>query len=209
MFRLTRKNTSMKISNLHNYLLLISSCITLFCLSGRTANAGLVINMTEVGSNVVAIGNGTLNTTALSTSTPGGAHTSYVVPSLRYLSLGASSATSFAGFNGTFTGPTLFGGGGIGFATSATGDSFFFDGTFFAVPSGYASSSFLSNTTTWASNSLAGLGASPGTYTWTWGTPGTPNADFITLNITAVPEPGSVALLGLSFILAFAKRKRR
>jgi hypothetical protein len=199
----------MKISNLSKYFLLTSSCITLFCLSGRTANAGLVINMTQVGSNVVAIGNGTLNTTALSTSTPGGAHTGYVVPNLRFLSLGASSATSFAGFNGTFTGPTSFGLGGIGFATSATGDSFFFDGTFFAVPLGYASNSLLSNTTTWASSSLAGLGASPGTYTWTWGTPGTPNADFITLNITAVPEPTSVALVGLSSIFAFARRKRQ
>ncbi len=199
----------MKSSNLSKSLLLTLSCITLLCLSSCTANAGLIINMTQVGSNVVAIGNGTLNTTALGISTPGGAHTGYVVPNLRVLSLGASTATSFAGFNGTFTGPTSFGLGGIGFATSATGASFYFDGTFFAVPLGYTSNSPLSNTTTWASSSLAGLNATPGTYTWTWGTPGTSNADFITLNITAVPEPSSVTLVGLSFIFAFARRKRR
>ena len=52
----------------------------------------------------------------------------------------------------------------------------------------------LSDTATWDDTTISGLGLTPGTYTWTWGSGAT--ADSFVINIPPVPEPTTLTLLG-------------
>jgi hypothetical protein len=76
------------------------------------------------------------------------------------------------------------------------------------VPTGYVSGSPLSDSSTYAGQTFASLGLTPGSYTWTWGSG--PTADSFTLDIGVVPEPSTWAMLLMGFAgLASVWRKRR
>jgi len=137
---------------------------------------GQVVNMTllEVGGDVVLSGAGTMNLTSLINVQPF-FRSSNLVPQASQFGCGLAGPGPFNSrlYTGsTFNSPANFGTGGqtIG---SGTGDFF---GVTFAisnnqlfVPSGYTSGSFISGTTTFNSTTLATLGATIGTYTWSWG----------------------------------------
>ena len=64
----------------------------------------------------------------------------------------------------------------------------------FYLPTTYVSGEALSNTSTYSDKTIAGLGLTPGTYTWTWGTG--PTADSFQLQVeAATPEPATFGLL--------------
>jgi hypothetical protein len=77
-------------------------------------------------------------------------------------------------------------------------------GSVLFVPNGYVSDSPLSDTSTYDSQTFATLGATPGTYVWTWGS-GVAD-DTFTLQIgpavPAIPEPSSLLLLGVGLAAA-------
>jgi MYXO-CTERM domain-containing protein len=79
------------------------------------------------------------------------------------------------------------------------------------LPAGYISGHSLSDSATYDDATFASLQATPGTYTWTWGT-GT-HADSFTLQIGPVattPEPASLTLLAMGLAgLGLALRTRR
>jgi hypothetical protein len=67
----------------------------------------------------------------------------------------------------------------------------------------------LSDTSTYDNATFASLGATPGTYTWTWGSGA--HADSFTLQIgaAAVPEPSTWAMMLLGFAgLGFAGHRK-
>jgi hypothetical protein len=115
--------------------------------------------------------------------------------------------------------PTSFGSGNQTNATSGSGDIVgLFNGIAggsaaanLIVPSGYVSGATLSDTATYDNATFASLGATPGTYKWTWGTG--EDADSFTLDIKAakaVPEPASLTVLALGLAgLGMATRTRR
>lgn len=75
------------------------------------------------------------------------------------------------------------------------------------VPHDYSSGTLLSDTTTFLDASFASLGLTPGTYVYGWGSGA--DADTFTIDIGAVPEPSTWALLLLGFGgLGFAGYKR-
>ena len=164
---------------------LMASCSALllaFCLSPK-AEASYVLNVVQSGSNVFATGSGTLNTSALvnqGTAVVG----SYVWPSFSFgsvISVGPSVTDTF--FK-QISGPATFGSGPQILASTGSGNTVGVianDGIY--VPSGYVSGSALSSSATWNSETLADLGLTPGTYTWTWGSGAT--ADSFILNIGA------------------------
>jgi len=71
---------------------------------------------------------------------------------------------------------------------------------------------FLDSGAAWTGETLAGLGVTPGTYTWTWGNGA--DADSFTLNAgeappSGVPEPASLGLLATGLIgLGLGARRR-
>ena len=179
------------------------------------AQAAYTITIQQVGSNVVANGSGTINTAALHptvlTITPSG-----VNPSIGQVSLGSGGIVQT--YNG-IGGPATIGPGGVFvLATSGTGNQVEVSGSTseIAVPDAYVSGSPLTSTATWSGATLAGLGLTPGTYLWTWGSGAT--ADSFTVNISAPAAPvptfnqygvaiSVLGLLGSTFFMI--RRKER
>ena len=78
------------------------------------------------------------------------------------------------------------------------------------LPDGYVSGTALASTATFTGNTIAGLGLAEGTYNYTWGSGA--NADFVRINIgasAAVPEPSSLALLGMGGLTVLGYGRRR
>jgi hypothetical protein len=130
------------------------------------------VTVTQVGLDVVWSGSGKFNLTALTSagiqSTVGG--------------FDAGSAVWAVGpnvllntYSGTITYPTSFGSGGTP-VTSNSGSTFGIlpggSGRLLYVPLGYTSNSTISGTSTYANQTIAGMGLSGGTYTWSWGSGG-------------------------------------
>jgi hypothetical protein len=183
------------------------SCIltALFC--GRSANARVILTLDQVGPNVVATGSGTVDTADLmlnNTTTT----SADIFPALGILLVGASTPADFYSVSPFFS----FGSGSGGFASSAIGDFFgtrlgfgrLSSGTI-AVPADYVSGMFLSGTATWDNTTIAALGATPGTYTLTWGEGA--HADSLRLIVT--PEPSTLGLLGTGLISLAAMVRRK
>lgn len=194
------------------------------------AQAAYIVDLTQMGNNVVASGSGTINLTGLtrgSTFSTG----SVIHPSIAEIVTGPSGTIdTYTGL----TGPASFGPGGTTIASSGTGvlvgvtsivttaasisSAAALVAAELAVPSGYMSGGPLSDTSTYLNQTLASLGATPGTYTWSWNTPGvsvsSASDDTFTLVISAatVPEPSTVAQFGVGIaglVLAGMYRRRR
>jgi hypothetical protein len=132
------------------------------------AQAAYTITVTETGGDVVASGNGSFNLTALTAGTSGNA-TAFVQPNTSSLFVGPAVLTPVTPY-GNVSGPANFGAGGFAQANSGSGSIAGIDNTAINVPTGYISGTAISGTATWTGQTFAGLGLTPGTYTWTWGT---------------------------------------
>jgi hypothetical protein len=161
------------------------------------ARAGVIYTLSQVGPDVVGTGSGSFNITALTFSQITLSFDADMNPILGRLLTGNTLANYRS-----ISGPANFGSGVGSFAPSTSGDFFGVQGSegILNVPQGYTSGSPLSATNTWSGQTFASLGATPGTYTWTWGNEVNGNFDFFTLQIgpaaTVVPAPPTL-LLGL------------
>jgi hypothetical protein len=179
-------------------LAFVASFATIAVLAGMTtaACASATITLEEIGPDVFATGNGTINLASLSHFVNGPFSPSFQ-PSGATIVLGTSGAADL--YVGA-TSPGPFGPGAQTLPSSSGGDLFGFIGTVLVVPHGYVSGSSLSNGTIWSGKTFASLGVTPGKYTYSWGSG--PTADSLTVNImrlgVAAPEPGSLAFLGIA-----------
>ena len=185
------------------------------------ANAAFVVDITPIGSDVVATGSGTIDTTGLTLigpyfGPPG------ISPATGFLKVGVAVTDSDQGLTYSgFSGPSSFGTGNYDAASSGTGGSVGIDDSigFLYVPPGYVSGSALSDNAALDNETVASLGLTPGTSsTWTWGSGR--DADSFTINISAaptVPEPAlaipvalasGMLLLFASHISTLATRRR-
>jgi hypothetical protein len=171
---------------------------------GGPAEASVVIDVSEVGGNVVVKGGGTVDLTGLSFHAEGSVE-SGMIPSFGGINAGSFGSTDF--YQGA-TGPASFGPGGLSFASSSSGDAFGVDALGFTVPTiivpaGYASGTALSGSETYDGQTFASLGLTPGTYAYDWGSG--PTADSLTVKIGSIPEPATWAMMLLGFApLGFA-----
>jgi uncharacterized repeat protein (TIGR03803 family) len=184
----------------------------LVCLSCfvQTARASFIYNVVQLGPNVVTNGSGTIDTASL--SFVGGNETdgSFAIPSEAWLVGGPIGYVADGVYRG-ISGPSAFGTGGTvappNSATSGGGDLFGTSGgTTLFLPPGYQSEAPLSNTDTYNNTTISLLGFTPGTYVYTWGSG--PTADSLTINIGTVPEPASLAMLGVPAAIALLRRRR-
>ncbi len=184
-------------------------------LSAPPAQAAYIATLSQVGSNVVGTGSGSLDFNGLTFNFSSHDHAA-IEAGVALVSLGPTSSANFTEYYG-ISGPKSFGTGGSEiYATTGSGDYAGILGGLVAsiiVPQGYASGAPLGTSTdTWDGATFASLGLTPGTYVWTWGRG--ENADSFTLHIgtpLAVVEPGTMALLGGSLLLLglFTRRGRR
>jgi hypothetical protein len=174
-------------------------------LSASPAQAGYMVTLAQVGSNVVATGSGPIDLTNLSVKAVATAQPS-LNPSTAQIVTGPTNFPNVDFFTG-ISGPMSFGPGGSPIlANSGAGDEVGIIGATgvgvvgmpsLIVPDGYVSGNPLSDTATYDNTTITGLGATPGVYEWTWG-PGL-NQNF-TLDIVSVPAP--VIGRGLPVLLA-------
>lgn len=176
-------------------------------LAAIPAQAAYTVTFAEVGSDVVASGSIDLAGLSLLTS---GTTVPQVAPTFATEATGAAGAVEEYG---GASGPTSLGPGVITNATVGTGDlvgiqQLISEPTGFVfVPTGYASKASLSDTATYAGQSFATLGLTPGSYLYTFGSGA--DADTFTVDVGApVPEPASLALFAAAGLGLIARRRR-
>jgi hypothetical protein len=139
------------------------------------------VTISQVGSDVVWSGSGSFNLTALTSGGPttiaGGFNAGQAI-----WAIGPSVTVDT--YSGTITYPLTFGAGGVS-VTSNTGSTFGIlpggSGRLLYVPSGYVSNTVISGSSTYGGQTIAGMGLTPGTYTWSWGSGG--NASTLVMTI--------------------------
>jgi hypothetical protein len=189
---------------------------------GLPAHAAYVVDLTEevIGGvhEVVANGSGTIDLTDLTNFT-GTGESPGITPSGNFIATGQHNG-SFA-FYESITGPVGFGSGGFTGADSGSGSGELVGLNVdvsgptpvpaLGVGLDYTSGSAISDSATYSNATFASLGATPGTYVWTWGSGA--HADSFTLNIGAasvVPEPSTWAMMLLGFAgLGYAGHRAR
>ncbi len=172
----------------------------------QSARANVIATINQVGTSVVGTGSGTVDLAGL-TFLGSGSLAAGVNPSIAAFNAGSGPFDFYSGVSG----PTSFGIGGPSFpASSSTGNpvSIFGQAGELRLPQGYLTGGPLSGTFTFNNATFAGLGVTPGTYVWTWGTG--VHADSFTLQIgpAGVPDAGSTLPL-LSFALLGVAALRR
>jgi hypothetical protein len=178
-----------------------------------TSQAGVIIDINQVGSDVVETGSGTIDLTGLTGPSTYDTFYAAIQPNVALAHL---APAQHGGINmdeySSATGPTSFGSGtSHTFATTGSGDAFGVETAHIILSPGYVSGTPLSATDTFASQTLKSLGLTPGTYTYTW------SSDFLTVNIgtSSVPEPSAAILSGIgamsvaAFVLVRKRRAQR
>jgi hypothetical protein len=150
-------------------LALLLIALVFACLGIRqSAQAGYIVTLQEVGSDVIATGSGAINLTGLTFL----AHfhlTSAIGPQDATIRTGPTSYVDL--YHTGSSGPVSFGGGATTYASSGGGNMVGIGGPLHTliVPGGYVSGNFLSGSATYSDTTVASLGVTPGTYVWTWG----------------------------------------
>jgi MYXO-CTERM domain-containing protein len=183
---------------------------------GSQARAGIVVDISQVGANVVMNASGSIDPTVLTRVGDGGIQP-LVFGAAGWVLLGPlSGGDVFTGL----TGPLSFGTGDLMAASSASGDSFGLEASLNGfgpptvyLPFGYTAGTELSGTATYDNTTIAALGLTPGTYTYTPTGLGATADNTFTISIGSVPEPSSLTMAataaGLLGGLAFHRRRRK
>lgn len=167
-----------------------------------------VIDVSQVGNDVVFTGSGSVDLNGLSPIFPTGSNSGGLSAYFAVVSVGSSGAVySYEGLSG----PSSYSFKSMGDVNSNadTGPNLEVqgeDGDLF-LPTDYISGDPLgTSTSTYDNTTIAGLNLIPGSYEWTW----LSGSNSITLNIPSAPEPGStVALLALALVPLGALRRLR
>lgn len=183
--------------------LLLTTLLGMFGFS-TASYCQVTMTVRQVGADVVVQASGSANTNPADYHTETGVVGGEVDPSTGgtiYVS-GSTSGVRYTPLN--FSGPRSIGAGGNNVASSGSGDwvGIWMGQYSVLVPVGYVSGQSLSGTGTYSSTTIAALGMTPGTYTWTWGTGG--NADSFVLTIespAAIPSLSEWAQLMLALMV--------
>jgi len=151
--------------------------------TGGTGGTGdFNVTVSQVGPDVVWSGSGSFNLSALTLGATGNIGGGFQANQAVWA---IGPLVTIDQYSGTITYPTSFGSGGTP-VTSNTGSTYGIlpggSGRLLYVPSGYTSGSVISGTSTYANQTIAGMGLTAGTYTWSWGSGG--NASTLVMTIS-------------------------
>lgn len=178
----------------------------------QLANAAVIIDIYQQGSDVVSTASGTVDTTDLNPLSGSPFANSLIWSKVAFVTDGPATSDLVSWYSG-LSGPSSFGpSNSTNYATSGTGDRVGIYGSqsLIYLPLGYASDTPLTASATWAGKTISGLGLTLGTYKYTWGTGA--DADSLTVNIGPLaPLPSTLASgsAGLVLLAGWAWRQRR
>ena len=186
----------------------LCALLLLLALCGN-ANAGIVVDVFTVGSDVHISLSGDINTDSLGSQQGTGLFnfSVQISPSTGEVMLGALNNPYDVYTPGHVLTP--FGLDSPSYATSYLGDITGILGTEVYLPFGYSTGQQLSGSAIFAATSISGFGT-PGTYVTTFSNGGT--SDTFTINVvgaTPVPEPSTAIAMGLLGVVGFAGNRRR
>ncbi|MEI7850704.1 MAG: hypothetical protein WCH86_02620 [Kiritimatiellales bacterium] len=170
------------------------------------AQATVVVNVNQVGSDIVWDWSGSLNTTGATLADTFGGFSAYVRPYYVEMPLyGAPQNTYAYSISGPSFGDLGDGSAVNGFTTKSGNTSFGISsyGSQVWLAQFYTSGSSIYGTNVMANKTLSGIGLNGGTYEWTV----TGNGDKITVNV--IPEPASALLIGCGGLLVVGYRRMR
>jgi hypothetical protein len=170
-------------------------------------NAAYILTYQQSGSDVIASGSGSFNTSVLSLLRIGSSFDHAAIqPNAKFAQVGPFLANE-SGYGTLAIGPLNFGTGGLHTSTTGSGDFVSFqpngrnDVPSLYVPEGYVSGRSLAGSATFPNSTFSSLGITPGTYTWTL-----TGGDTFTIN-ASVPEPASIGLIICSCSLLMRRRR--
>ena len=141
-----------------------------------TSTGGLIVTISEVGSDVVMTASGTINTNGLTQiyTNQGPMATGGLVGIYNGLFMIAPNNPYFDIYSGFTSTPSNFGtGGGNAVTSTTTGDfiAVIIDGIdhWLELPAGYVSGTQIDSSLTLTGVTFSSLGLTPGTYTYSWG----------------------------------------
>lgn len=211
MSRLTGESKGAPMLMLRRMSLLVAASAAAVLLPS-SANAAVTINIVESGPDVIATATGNISPAAF--GTPNCCDISaYAAPNGAQIGFNSSSSPYHGSLNLLpISGPSSFGPGSFTGATSSSGaDALLVAGNsnLLYVNGTYVLGSPLALTDTFAGQSLASMGFTPGTYVYSlFDASGVP-VDTVTVNI-GVPEPATWAMMLLGFgAIGFAVRRRK
>jgi hypothetical protein len=182
---------------------LFAACALLVGGSVSAKASSYLVTIEQVGSNVVATGGGQIDLHGLSFFA-GAINFAAIQPSFGIIAF--TPANPADAYTGIIVGPSNFGLGNVTPATTSSGPSVGFVAPVFStltVPLGYVSDTLLATSMDVFDNAtLASLGATPGTYLWTWGTGADQNFTIEVVATTPLPTTlplfaGGLGVLGL------------
>jgi VPDSG-CTERM motif len=166
--------------------------VTASLFSVRPAQAGYIVTLQEVGSNVVATGSGAIDLTGLSFFSPNSGGSGQISPANAFILTGSGQIDLYTAISG----PSSFGAGGFTSASTSSGSAVGISVPgFLFVPLGYTSNTSLSDSSTYNNATFASLGVTPGTSEWTWGMGADQNFTLQIVGTAPVPDQGSTCLL--------------
>ncbi len=190
--------------------ILITVCSFLLIVLQSVVQAGVTVQVSETGGDVLFQGNGTIDLTDLTFDQTIGIG-NLLSPGSATMTFGNSGVGGDVDLYGGLVGPSSFGSNINTLGPDPNGDAFaltFLTSTpankLIGVPQGYTTGQPLSFSQNHDGETFDSLGLVKGSYLWRWGSG--PTLDFLELNIGVVPEPStfaSLAMLGLCLATRF------
>ena len=179
------------------------------------AKAVIILQVQQVGSDVVVTGSGRANFSALTFDSSDIMYQNVLTDVQLYAGPNVPNGGVVDLYTGVNTGPTSVSSNQLVVeepdesSAASHGDLFGIVTSPYTLvlPKGYISNSELSGVSTFRNQTIAGLGLRTGTSTWTWGT----GSDFDSINLVVpnrTPVPAPLPLAGAAVMFGWSKKLR-